>query len=230
MRRHTEKEVYVLARKEAEKSTSNKCKVGAVLTKKNVINGKVFYEVITSGFNYNPSNDGACEDEQGETYPSVIHAEAASMGKLPYAAKVLLTPDHVMFVTREPCAFCVAAMGAAGITAWHIVPKGLTPPPPTPTPTPTPTPLAEVPKGIARTLKERGDRYGTFASHAIISRGLQRVMTDSANWANLSSDKQEALSMIMHKVGRILNGDPEYKDSWHDIIGYAKLIEDTLED
>jgi hypothetical protein len=26
------------------------------------------------------------------------------------------------------------------------------------------------------------------------------------------------------------NGDPEYKDSWHGIIGYTKLVEDTLSD
>jgi len=36
--------------------------------------------------------------------------------------------------------------------------------------------------------------------------------------------------MICHKISRIVNGDPNYKDSWHDIIGYAKLIEDKLED
>ena len=27
---------------------------------------------------------------------------------------------------------------------------------------------------------------------------------------------------------KILNGDPNYVDNWHDIIGYAKLIEDRL--
>ena len=34
--------------------------------------------------------------------------------------------------------------------------------------------------------------------------------------------------MILHKIGRILNGDPNYADSWHDIAGYAKLVEDEL--
>jgi hypothetical protein len=53
-------------------------------------------------------------------------------------------------------------------------------------------------------------------------------MRDSPNWGDLTDDKREALEMIAHKIGRILNGDPEYKDSWHDIIGYARLVEDTL--
>ena len=34
--------------------------------------------------------------------------------------------------------------------------------------------------------------------------------------------------MILHKISRIVNGDPNYKDSWTDIIGYAKLVEKTL--
>ena len=34
--------------------------------------------------------------------------------------------------------------------------------------------------------------------------------------------------MIFHKIGRIVNGDPNYADSWHDIAGYAKLVEDRL--
>lgn len=35
--------------------------------------------------------------------------------------------------------------------------------------------------------------------------------------------------MIAHKIGRILNGDPNYADSWIDIAGYAKLVADRLE-
>jgi hypothetical protein len=35
--------------------------------------------------------------------------------------------------------------------------------------------------------------------------------------------------MICHKLGRIVNGDPNYADSWIDIAGYAKLVADRLE-
>jgi hypothetical protein len=34
--------------------------------------------------------------------------------------------------------------------------------------------------------------------------------------------------MIQHKIARILNGDPNYHDSWHDIGGYSKLVADRL--
>lgn len=81
---------------------------------------------------------------------------------------------------------------------------------------------------ITETLQQRGKRYGDFSGHAKITQGLKRVMQDSPNWTDLSDDKKEALEMVAHKIGRILNGDPEYQDSWHDIIGYTKLVEQTL--
>ena len=83
---------------------------------------------------------------------------------------------------------------------------------------------------IESTLAERGKRYGSFTGHAIVTQAIKDAMHDGQNWETLRPDMTEALEMIAHKIGRILNGDPSYKDSWHDIIGYAKLIEDTLSD
>jgi hypothetical protein len=34
--------------------------------------------------------------------------------------------------------------------------------------------------------------------------------------------------MIFCKITRILTGDPNYTDNWHDIAGYAKLVEIEL--
>lgn len=81
---------------------------------------------------------------------------------------------------------------------------------------------------IEATLKERGSRYGEFHEHARITQSLKLAMIDSRNWHNLHADQREALEMVAHKIGRILNGDPDYIDSWHDIIGYVKLVEDRL--
>lgn len=81
---------------------------------------------------------------------------------------------------------------------------------------------------INETLNERGSRYGKFTGHAEITQGLKDQMRASPNWGILSDDMKEALEMVAHKIGRILNGDPTYVDSWHDIVGYVKLVEDRL--
>lgn len=52
--------------------------------------------------------------------------------------------------------------------------------------------------------------------------------TDGSYGDHLAPDQQEALDMICHKIGRIINGDPDYADSWHDIAGYAQLVADRL--
>lgn len=82
---------------------------------------------------------------------------------------------------------------------------------------------------IDDTLKERGRRYGDFTGHAQITQGIKDVMQHTAGWGKLAPDQKEALDMVAHKIGRILNGDPNYLDSWHDIIGYTRLVEQRLE-
>lgn len=79
-----------------------------------------------------------------------------------------------------------------------------------------------------KTLAERGNRYGSFTGHAQITQDLKNTMREAPKWSELADDQREALEMIAHKIGRILNGDPNYHDSWHDIVGYTKLVADRI--
>ena len=81
---------------------------------------------------------------------------------------------------------------------------------------------------VDNTLNERGSRYGVFSEHARITQCLKEAAA-TGNWNRLSDSQKEALEMIFHKIGRILNGDPNYADSWHDIAGYASLIDKELQ-
>ena len=81
---------------------------------------------------------------------------------------------------------------------------------------------------IVATLAERGSRYGVFLNQAIIEQRLTGYMRSAPGWDNLAADQKSALEMIAVKVARILNGDPDYHDNWHDIIGYAKLVADRV--
>lgn len=83
-------------------------------------------------------------------------------------------------------------------------------------------------ESISDTLEERGKRYGPFKGHAAITQLIKDDMKARGGWARLSDSQKEALEMIAHKIGRILNGDPNYDDSWVDIAGYAQLIVDQL--
>lgn len=81
---------------------------------------------------------------------------------------------------------------------------------------------------IESLVAERGSRYGKFKDGAEIMQELKTVMREVDGWHNLTPSQREALDMIQHKIGRILNGDPTYDDSWKDIAGYATLIVNEL--
>ena len=82
---------------------------------------------------------------------------------------------------------------------------------------------------VAIILTERGKHYGPFADHSAIAVDLKNRMRQAPGWGRLDPDMEESLDMVMHKVARILNGDPTYPDSWIDIAGYSKLVADRLE-
>ena len=81
---------------------------------------------------------------------------------------------------------------------------------------------------IEDTLQGREDTYGPFPGHAAISQALKLEMHSEDSWEGLNDDMKEALDMIQHKIARIMNGDPTVTDSWHDIAGYARLVERRL--
>jgi len=81
---------------------------------------------------------------------------------------------------------------------------------------------------VEQTLAERGARYGDFSEHAEIAQGLQVVMQQTVGWASLPATHRQALTVIADKIARVLSGDHDYADNWHDIQGYARLVEERL--
>lgn len=93
-------------------------------------------------------------------------------------------------------------------------------------------PLTNTPTDINLTLQERGKRYGTFTGHAFITQTLKEVIHLALKTRDkeLTPDQQEALDMICHKIGRVINGSANYADNWIDIAGYAMLVANRLEE
>jgi hypothetical protein len=81
---------------------------------------------------------------------------------------------------------------------------------------------------IESTLNQRGERYGKFKDVAATTYALQEILRNAKNHEHMTDDQVIALDMICNKMARIVNGDPSYSDNWHDISGYATLVEQEL--
>lgn len=93
-------------------------------------------------------------------------------------------------------------------------------------------PVGDIPEGLKRkdidpieaTLKDREKTHGKFKN---VAQTAQRLK-DTFRWAgidHLNAEQREALDLVASKIARILCGDPNYADNWHDIAGYARLGE-----
>lgn len=77
---------------------------------------------------------------------------------------------------------------------------------------------------------ERGRQYGDFTHQGVIAQDLKEYMREQDGWKRLKSHQKESLDMIAHKISRILNGDPQHRDSWVDIAGYAQITAERIID
>ena len=85
---------------------------------------------------------------------------------------------------------------------------------------------AEIEK-VRQTLKTRQEQYGSFEDVAMFTEQMVDVMR-KGYYEKLAYNQKMALYMICSKMARIVNGNPNHKDSWHDIAGYATLIDNEL--
>jgi hypothetical protein len=79
-------------------------------------------------------------------------------------------------------------------------------------------------------LNEREKSHGPYNETAIIAQTLKGVVFEAVErtGAELAHIHLESLDMICSKMARILSGNPNVKDHWDDIAGYAKLVSENL--
>lgn len=87
------------------------------------------------------------------------------------------------------------------------------------------------PTKVDAILDQRATQYGKFIEGAEVMQTLKQVVRTSIQKRGtaLAFDQLESIDMIIHKLGRIINGNPDNVDSWRDIAGYATLVADRLE-
>jgi hypothetical protein len=76
------------------------------------------------------------------------------------------------------------------------------------------------------TLAARKSQYGDFTDHARVAQELKVICQAAPSWSKMLPVHKEAMDMIMHKAARLLCGNPNHVDSWHDIGGYARCAEE----
>lgn len=83
---------------------------------------------------------------------------------------------------------------------------------------------------IDKILEERAKVHGDFERFARLCQDLKHIAQQFQinNEVYMSSVQNEALNMILHKIARVLNGDPNHVDHWDDIAGYATLVSRNL--
>ena len=90
----------------AENACCARRQVGALIVKDKMI--------ISDGFNGTPSGfENICEDEDGNTIPYVLHAEANAITKIARSGNN--SDGATLYVTDEPCIECSKLIIQAGI-------------------------------------------------------------------------------------------------------------------
>jgi len=82
---------------------------------------------------------------------------------------------------------------------------------------------------VGAVLDERGSEYGDFRTQAHIAQELKETARDTPGWDRMEGMHREAVDMILHKLSRLLNGNPNHIDGWLDIEGYARCVRVRLE-
>lgn len=131
-------------------------------------------------------------------------------------ANEVITPN--IGATHIICKDCTDRLGCMS-SSWCVKHKTITA-------LPNRVKVSAANTSVKDTLAERGKRYGDFAENAAYAQDLKAVLKGHSKYYNLDATKKEALEVIMQKISRIVCGDPNYKDNWHDIAGYATLAEE----
>jgi len=83
---------------------------------------------------------------------------------------------------------------------------------------------------VSETLDNREKIYGSFEDVALVAQNIKAMLANAPSYGALRTNQREALDMIVSKIARIVCGNPNYADNWHDIGGYARLAEESLAD
>jgi hypothetical protein len=82
--------------------------------------------------------------------------------------------------------------------------------------------------GLDSTLTDREKTHGDYRVQSDCFEDITTAIRSGRNWDRLPAYAKFSLQMAAAKFARILSGDWTHVDHWHDIAGYAQLVEKEL--
>ena len=85
---------------------------------------------------------------------------------------------------------------------------------------------------VNNTLEERGKVYGDYKGGTELRGSILMLIGDryeEVNGRKMSFDELHKFIDVISKLSR-LAASPNHKDSWHDLAGYAKLVEEMIDE
>ncbi|RLA58556.1 MAG: hypothetical protein DRQ78_11810 [Epsilonproteobacteria bacterium] len=86
-------------------------------------------------------------------------------------------------------------------------------------------------KSLDETLEERGTVYGDFEGNLYLRQQMMAAINaryEAVNGKDLSNEQRHLFQDVIAKLAR-LAATPDHLDSWHDLAGYATLIEEVVQ-
>ena len=84
-------------------------------------------------------------------------------------------------------------------------------------------------KAVKQILDERPKTHGDFTDGARFTQSVLQLAATMPGYSRATAVHKEGFHMIVHKLQRILAGDPDFAEHWHDVAGYANLVADRCE-
>lgn len=81
---------------------------------------------------------------------------------------------------------------------------------------------------ITTITNDRAKTHGDYTDVAECAQVTKELWRSRAGYAKLSRVQRETLDMLAHKIARVLSGNPDERDHWSDIAGYAKITADRV--
>ena len=85
---------------------------------------------------------------------------------------------------------------------------------------------------VDKTLKERGNVYGDYKGGSEFRASVMELIVDrhiKVHGKDMTKLEKVYIYDIVNKLSRLCT-TPLHKDTWHDLAGYATLVERTLDD